>query len=369
MLSEVNDSVSIGSVRGRIVTHIVYEIVSDLLWNFNYNTATRRFVRFTPCSVVPPADVPRDPARTYPAWYWYGDKLSKQWESVVKLSKGFFGPPHVEAMLQVINHTDLPLIIHEVLNHIEGKIQFSLSSYVTAIMDALPPMKLPSLQLGVIGAYGYFELKLKYIANYGPLRADVFQSMREVGNSLCFVHLVESIFDMYQDLSFSTGSFFLGVRASVPVYEQASEEIPSLLEVYAPQQSPFVAILRKASRTPGALESRGPRVAAPADLHNLEKISYKIEELISLPPVRTSFLTTALTRLSKCLAESVMTEWLGWDADNGLFEVENPRDIARVWSAFQFIFCTATPSNFLPDGDRNKQPPNYVCYCCYFVFI
>lgn len=44
-----------------------------------------------------------------------------------------------------------------------------LAEYYRALLAALPPMKLQR-QLGVIGAYGYFELKLKQIANYAMLR-------------------------------------------------------------------------------------------------------------------------------------------------------------------------------------------------------
>ena len=360
MFSEMNDSVSVGNVRGRIVVHVVSELVSDLLVNFNYNSTTRRFVRHPSSETVPFAEVSRDPPRTYPNWYWYGDRIAKQWEASVKLTKGFFGTPHVEAILNILSPVELPLVISELFSHVEQKIKFTLSSYVTVLMDSIPPMKLPSLQFGVIGAYGYFDLKLKYVASYGPLRSEVFQVVREIGNSLCFIHLVESLLDLQQNMSFATNSYFLGVRPSQPAFDH-TDEIPSLLEVFPRFQSPFVNLVRKAVKTPGALELRGP-IHANDSIYNLEEISKRIEDTISLPPVRTSFLTTALSKLSMCIADSVMVEWLGWDAENDVFEVENARDIARVWSVFQYIFCMGSPQNLLHPSDKDRLPSNMALF-------
>ena len=263
----------------------------------------------------------------------------------MKLTKGFFGPGHMEALIKVLSPIETPLILSEVFSHMEQKVKFSVSSYVTAVMDALPPIKLPSLQLGVIGAYGYFELKLKYIANYGPLKAEVFQSLREVGNVLAFTHVLETINDSVNSVRFVTNAFFLGCRPFITPLDQVTDENAPLLEVFPEHHSPFVNIIRKACRTPGALESRGPVHADPSSLKFLEETANKIEDLMAVPPVRTSYLTTALSRLSMAIAESVLVEWLGFDSDNGVFDHENARDIARLWSAFQFIFCMGTNSN------------------------
>jgi len=47
-------------------------------------------------------------------------------------------------------------------------------------MDSMDPIKLPSLKYGVIGGYGYFDLKLKPLAGYDNLRSEFFQVIREI---------------------------------------------------------------------------------------------------------------------------------------------------------------------------------------------
>ncbi len=45
MLAEVNDDVSAGSIRGRILKHVLSEVLQDIIPHFNWNSNTRRFVR------------------------------------------------------------------------------------------------------------------------------------------------------------------------------------------------------------------------------------------------------------------------------------------------------------------------------------
>ncbi len=54
--------------------------------------------------------------------------------------------------------------------------QYDLWPYLQVLASAIPQMKLPLSQYGVIGGYGYFDLKLrKDISSYAALRSDVFQ--------------------------------------------------------------------------------------------------------------------------------------------------------------------------------------------------
>jgi hypothetical protein len=59
-------------------------------------------------------------------------------------------------------------------------------------------------QFGVVGVYSFFELKLKYISGYGPLRSDTFQTLRELGNAFCFLILLEQALEIEDDLRFAT---------------------------------------------------------------------------------------------------------------------------------------------------------------------
>ncbi len=146
----VNDDVSIGSIRGRILKHVLTEVTADIIPHFNFNSTTRRFVRRPPSEVL--AHVPeceRDAAPKGVAEHrWYGSNLKKQYEAQHKLVKGFFGMPHVEALLKVLAPRDTPFLIDQVLKTVERVLLTDVASYFTAIVNALPPgLKLPGLQV------------------------------------------------------------------------------------------------------------------------------------------------------------------------------------------------------------------------------
>jgi hypothetical protein len=97
MFNEVNDDVSIGAVRGRTVIHVFTQLTTDLAPNFVYNSATRRFVRRPDSAVLPSSEPEREaPPRGVAPYYWYGGRFQKQYESAVKLTKEFFGAPHLD---------------------------------------------------------------------------------------------------------------------------------------------------------------------------------------------------------------------------------------------------------------------------------
>jgi hypothetical protein len=52
-----------------------------------------------------------------------------------------------QALLSVLGPRDIPLLVDELINFMEGKISLEIASYITAILEALPPLKLPSLQV------------------------------------------------------------------------------------------------------------------------------------------------------------------------------------------------------------------------------
>lgn len=61
MFNEINDDVSIGAVRGRLVIHIFTQLITDLAPNFIFNSTTRRFVRRPQSDVLPNPEVEREP--------------------------------------------------------------------------------------------------------------------------------------------------------------------------------------------------------------------------------------------------------------------------------------------------------------------
>jgi cytoplasmic FMR1 interacting protein len=374
ILREMNDDVSVGAIRGRLVMHIFTQLTTDLFPNFNYNGATRRFVRRPETPVLGMTEPERESApKGVAPYYWYGKQLTKQCEAVAKLSKTFFGAPHLEAMMELLGARDLPLLIDEVIGCIESKLAEDVSAYFAAILEALPPMKLPSLQVcdflhvrsdalddnpsfffffcyiqfGVVGAFGFFELKLKYVASYAPLRSSVFQAMREIGNAFCLLQLFEQALDLEDDIRFSTVAHLLGVKCAPKTVVSADSNDAALLMSSAAGCSPLATIFGNAAH---ALSQRPVSLAAESQVASsareqyavaVKAIALNIESSSSWQPpfARGSLLTAAMHRLYNFISPALRQELSGPLAANGVMDVESSRDFSRFWSVLQLIFC------------------------------
>jgi hypothetical protein len=151
--------------------------------------------------------------------------------------KGFVGRPHMDAIISVVNGNDLPVLLEELCNFLESKVNYELSSYSSALLDALDPMKLPSMKFGVVGGYGYFDLKLKPIARYNLLRPNVFHALRIIGNSFAFLKCFDACIEVKGALNSIFISFFDGL--SLPKDDSSSTTIDQNSEKSA------IKILRK----------------------------------------------------------------------------------------------------------------------------
>lgn len=115
-------------------------------------------------------------------------------------------------MIELLDPTDISIIFDKLCDVMEEKVNYVFASYAKAIVDSLDPIKLPSLKYGVIGGYGYFDLKLKPIAAYENLRSKLFQCLREIGNSISFIHLLEQVTEEEHYWDFNVSAFFGGIR-------------------------------------------------------------------------------------------------------------------------------------------------------------
>jgi len=94
MLKEINDDVSLGQFRGRIIWHVFSELISDILPNFIYNSNTQRFVR-GPHSFADDAVRERPPSNVQP-WFWYGMGFKEAFEREAAICRGYFGVEHMD---------------------------------------------------------------------------------------------------------------------------------------------------------------------------------------------------------------------------------------------------------------------------------
>eukprot|EP01083_Nonionella_stella_P112600 331444_1 len=330
MFEEVNESVALGALRGRVILQILRELSLDLFRDTVFHSATLRFTRPKDSFV----DLPERPKqRSMPQHFGHGSKFNKVYSNALKLSRGFYGVPHVQAMLTLLEPGDIALIIDECVQNAESQINNVLQPYFSALNKAIPGLKRPSAQFGAAGAYTAFDLKLKPVAGYGPLRSGVFQTLREVGNSLCFIFLLEQVMEQNEFFEFQAEAFFHGVKPGVqgPAEEKRNEYIP----LQIPEKPLYMDVLKDAVQncTDPTMQSRANQL-----LTSVEKSQQPLNSNRA-----TSYFASAIHRIAILMHNAGLSqEWSGSVAVGGFLEMASPRDFARIWSVLQFLMCQAS---------------------------
>ena len=207
-----------------------------------------------------------------------------------------FGPRHAEALLEVLGEAGMQALSRALSEHLAALLPHSLSSYVLALQEALPAeIKQPSHVYGAAGCLGYYEAKLLDLRGYEELHSGVLHSFRRLGNGVALVRLLEAA---------------LGTRSTFALGQLPVEG----------GQPPLVAAAT-------AVAAAWGQRAADSDMVLMA------EQLAGVcAPARSSasLLLPLLARLSAELAP-LKASWLG----------EGATALHRVWSAVQFLFCTA----------------------------
>ena len=251
MWCELNEDSNLGSFRGRIIMHFYNELINDLLPNFIFNDSTQRFVRSRKSfsvNTIERGRMPRECVSGNGCHYIYGKKYSLFYDKLGQSQRFYFGQEHLEALTHVIPFNDIPLIVHELIKEMELKFEYDFNPYAIALVTGLPLLKPPPIAYGIVGIYGYFDVKLRTsLGVYEPLRPSVFHQMREMGNALLFLRQMESVLDIHNHFNFLITAHFWKIRGwkgkdrmeqAQPYYIPAQDTVP-----------PYVATLREASKT------------------------------------------------------------------------------------------------------------------------
>ncbi|TPX31592.1 hypothetical protein SmJEL517_g05099 [Synchytrium microbalum] len=308
MLLEIDETVSLTCVNGRILTHTIQELIDDLIPNFAYNSVTTRYVR-GPVSYV--QELARPPMTKSPPMYLYGQKsIMTAFNATHGLYKDFVGHPHFSAVARLVGHKGLPLIVGELFRHTDMLVQNTMTAYINAIFKGIPQaLKLPLFEYGTAGTFEYFSAHLKPLLSYKDLRPEVLQAFREVGNAILTVRILEEVI--------------------------TSEDTWTRIQT--------VAILNDTTEMPGSINSiKG----LDEVLHTNEHVmpfgvwADKVDQLYKFAPP-SSLLQPFLVRL-KARLQRLDAEWKG---DSAIPILESPRAFFRIWSALQFVFCNVPAAN------------------------
>eukprot|EP00004_Rigifila_ramosa_P010810 TRINITY_DN2288_c0_g1_i2.p1 TRINITY_DN2288_c0_g1~~TRINITY_DN2288_c0_g1_i2.p1 ORF type:complete len:1415 (+),score=362.60 TRINITY_DN2288_c0_g1_i2:563-4246(+) len=317
ILADANESLSLVVFHGRIALHVIYELVSDVMPNFCYNSVTQRFIR-TPVSFA--EDVKRENAPKMPPEYAFGSKnFSTVFQAIADLHRYHIGAAHIQSLVRVVGPARLPLVISETLQSINLRVSGSLVACFRTLAEGMPPsIKLPIIDYGAEGAFGYFLLQTKAIAEYPDLRPEVFQNIREFGNGLIIMSLLDTAMSQADLFTFMNSAPFLGLDSEDSVVANPA---------------PIVSTMTQISQ----VLASNPGVKAPAELAQFPALAQRNTEIYA-PHPRTSFFGNVLDRFKSFVAPFA-NEWKANLTSKDLFPIDGTKEFYRMWSALQFVFC------------------------------
>mmetsp|Transcript_18097 Transcript_18097/g.60718 ORF Transcript_18097/g.60718 Transcript_18097/m.60718 type:complete len:759 (-) Transcript_18097:128-2404(-) len=296
VLAEANEAVGFLSFSSRILDKATRDAIDDLLPNCAYRQDAVLFDRPPPTAFTPPLERDKAPRSTPPHLLFGTSPLNAEYAMLAAAAGTGFGPRHAEALLEVLGEAGMQALSRALSEHLAALLPHSLSSYVLALQEALPAeIKQPSHVYGAAGCLGYYEAKLLDLRAYEELHSGVLHTFRRLGNGVALVRLLDAA---------------LGTRSTFALGQLPVEG----------GQPPLVAA---ATAVAAAWEQQ----AADSDMVLMA------EQLAGVcAPARSSasLLLPLLARLSAELAP-LKASWLG----------EGATALHRVWSAVQFLFCTA----------------------------
>lgn len=336
---EINMNTNVGRFRGRVMWHVFTELITDIIPSYIFNSTSSRFVP-SPVLLTDPPERERPP-RGVPSHFWYGRGYKDVFEQANKMYGEYFGMEHIDALLYVLHPTELPLLLNELVTEIENKLIYELAPYVSELSKAIPPMKPPKFQYGVVAAYEFYNLKLKTnISVYPALRVGVFQLMREIGNLAFLIQVLETCMSKQEDFTFQAEAYFNDLKPHpFPLRDEAPSTEPRTYDYIMSDGEPtFLSVIRE------TVEKLGNKTQQTQD-ESLVRAAKAALDLHPYVPHARSIFSAALERISNSLNRELKKEWDKDHLTNSkscIYDQENPQDFVRFFSSLQFIFCQPT---------------------------
>ena len=331
MLREANHNVS--APYGRITLHVFWEVNYDFLPNYCYNAATSRFVKtrlpFAPASQ---RDKPPNPS---PFYIWGTRSLTNSYSAIYSLYHGFVGPQHFRAMCRLLGYQGIAVVIEELLKIVKALLKGTLREYIETLFKAMPQVcRLLRYDYGSPGVMGYYQAQLNDMIQYPDLRTEVFQSLREIGNSVLFFMLIEQALTQEEVNDLKHAAPFQNIipKPFIPIKEGENRKekeqelklvMKKLEQKYAPLQ--VVPVIEKIGT------DQQISIAGEGDLLTRERLCCGL-----------SMFEVVLSRIREYIDDPL---WKGQPPANGVMNIDECTEFHRLWSAIQFVFC-------IPVGDN-----------------
>lgn len=366
LVHDVNDTFSPNSFKGRINFHFLKNLVMDLFSNHSYNFYTHRFVR-SPI-LKKESEYRKSPKHSSISNLYGGNAFFKTFEYWYRLSRGFVGHIHWEALVEIIGFIDFGMIIDECMKNVQEKLR-DMAEYVEALRGGIPPLSMPknlfSNNFLSAGCFGFYEGRLRSLLDYDDLKPEVFQNLKEIGNTLLFLKDVSYIFDTRNVSSYLLTAPLVGVNPTIQNIESISTTVSPVIDIVGLES------LRKT-------KSADPRSVRLAD--DLSSLATKSLDLLMQNNLENkSFFVNVLKRVENIMYSlDLFNEWGSGSLSTvfsskeklscALLDIEQTSSFHKLWSALCFLFCLKSNAANKSNDNQHDSIPDEEQFGHGFIF-
>ncbi|KAK1289607.1 Protein PIR [Acorus calamus] len=320
MLNEMQENVSLVSFSSRLSSQIWTEMLGDFLPNFILCNTTQRFVRSSKVTRHP-IQRPVAPSGK-PNFYCGSHDLDVAYQNHAELYSGFFGLPHMFAIVKLLGSRSLPWLIRALLDHVSYKMT-TLESKVTGLQDALPKsIGLLPFDTGVAGWQKFVHEQL----NWGlktELKTEVLNELKELGSVLYWISLLDIVLREVETTQFMQISPWLGL---IPGNDGQIQKVQDVGE------SPIINLFKSAT---DAIISNH-RCSSPSSFIIFSKQAEAADLLYRNNMNSGSVLEYTLAFTSAAL-DKYYSKWSA-NPKTGFIDITTSKDFYRVFSGLQFEY-------------------------------
>ncbi|XP_076441680.1 cytoplasmic FMR1-interacting protein 2-like [Babylonia areolata] len=330
MLLEANHNVS--APYGRITLHIFWELNYDLLPNYCFNGATNRFVKM-PSFLL--KNTKRDkPPSAAPYYLWGSKRLNTSFNTIFSLYSEFIGMPHLRVICRMLGYQGIAVVIEELLKSSESFLKGIMVDYMRQLMKAMPDKcKMQMYSYGSAGILQYYLVLLNDVMQYTDLKSEVFQGLKEIGNTIIFCRLIEEAHNKEEIVDLHLASPFQNFpKPYVPTKTAGGKEAKDPKEIEKETKAAMAALEKKYS----ALQ------VVPV----IKKLGHPVQvDIVNQADTLTrerlccglSIFKVMLKRVKDILTDPI---WQGNPPPpNQVMNIDECMEFHRLWSAINFVIC------------------------------
>eukprot|EP01084_Bolivina_argentea_P282008 482634_1 len=249
VFKQINNNITFGCMHSRLYSALNHKIFDNLLKYYTFNQTLQRFIfidqndskmnklalehfdyiingcshKFIPqeivvmiyiyCNGEMGGSIRRLRRIKSNMMFFWGSNFTKSFQQMFRMTEGFLGIKHVEAIIELLGIDTMPLFIDKMIKNVAEIIINKIEPNIGAIMNRVDPkkMKLPSGGF-ILNVFRYYYNKLQNMKFYEPLRKDMFMLLRECGNTMCLIQMFDSVLKTYSFYDYKMQAFYRNIK-------------------------------------------------------------------------------------------------------------------------------------------------------------